>query len=124
MGYSAAYTANMTRVYNELRDRPGTMVEIVKGPDDLCACFPVDAEPHCHNDSVAKLDERVLGKLGFQTETALPWSEVITRIREAVEPEDIHTLCHTCQWRSYGVCEAGVRLIKQGEWLPPLPSSS
>ncbi|RAP78036.1 DUF1284 domain-containing protein [Paenibacillus montanisoli] len=122
MGYSAGFTANMTRVYNELRERPETPIEIVKGPDALCACFPADVEPHCRNDSVAKHDERILQKLGYGYGMVLPWSEVIARVRDNVVPEDINTLCYTCQWRSYGVCEAGVRLIKQGERLPPLPS--
>ncbi|SFS60484.1 DUF1284 domain-containing protein [Paenibacillus sp. BC26] len=122
MGYSADFSANMTIVYNKLRDEPGSRVTIVKGPDDLCACFPSDVEPHCHNVSVAQHDERILQKLGFDYGMELLWSDVIERVRTNVVPEDINTLCYTCQWRSYGVCEAGVRIIKQGEWLPPLPS--
>ncbi|MFC4810068.1 DUF1284 domain-containing protein [Paenibacillus sp. GCM10023250] len=121
MGYSAAYAANMARVYNQLRDEPGTPVTIVAGPDELCACFPADAEPHCENASVARLDGGALAKLNLRVGSTLPWSAVIEHVRAGVAPEDIGTLCHTCQWRSYGVCEAGVRTIKEGGWLPPLP---
>lgn len=121
MGYSEAYAANMALVYNRLRDKPDTAVTIVAGPDQLCACFPADAEPHCENASVARLDERALAKLGLRVGLTLPWSAVIERVRGSVEPEDINVLCHTCEWRSYGVCEAGVRTVKRGEALPPLP---
>ncbi|SFI27939.1 hypothetical protein SAMN02799624_00077 [Paenibacillus sp. UNC496MF] len=121
MGYSAAYAANMARVYNRLKDEPHTPVTIVAGPDELCACFPADEEPHCENASVARLDRDALAKLDLRFGLTLPWSAVIARVRAGVEPEDIGTLCRTCQWRSYGVCEAGVRTIKEGGRLPPLP---
>ncbi|QHW34291.1 DUF1284 domain-containing protein [Paenibacillus rhizovicinus] len=121
MGYSEAYAANMARVYNRLREEPDTAVTIVAGPDELCACFPANAEPHCENASVSQLDESVLAKLELDIGHSLPWSAVIERVRGNVEPEDINTLCHTCQWRSYGVCEAGVRTVKSGQQLPPLP---
>lgn len=121
MGYSEAYAANMTRVYNRLREEPQTEVAIIAGPDELCACFPADAEPHCENASVTSLDRSVLAKLGLRSGDTLPWIEVIALVRSRVQPEDINELCITCQWRAYGVCEAGVRTIKNGEWLPPLP---
>jgi uncharacterized protein len=124
MGYSEAYAANMTRVYNRLRDEPDTAVTIVAGPDELCACFPPDAEPHCENASVRLLDERVLGRLDLQIGSTLPWTAVIERVRGNIEPDDINVLCETCQWRSYGVCEAGIRTIKSGAGLPPLPERS
>lgn len=123
MGYSAAYASNMTNVYNRLRDEPGTQVTIIAGPDELCACFPEGEEAHCENDSVAGLDARVLKRLQLQVGLTLPWTAVIEQVRKNVMPEDINELCITCQWRAYGVCEAGVRTIKRGEWLPPLPQS-
>ncbi|TVY10877.1 DUF1284 domain-containing protein [Paenibacillus cremeus] len=121
MGYSAAFSANMTRVYNELRESPETTIALVQGPDDLCTCFPADGQYHCENRSVAKHDEEVIRRLGLETGTRVPWSTVLERVRAAIAPEDINVLCVTCQWRSYGVCEAGVRTIRQGEGLPPLP---
>ncbi|WP_219837829.1 DUF1284 domain-containing protein [Paenibacillus sp. R14(2021)] len=124
MGYSAEFAANMTKVYNELRERPETPITIIAGPDDLCACFPADAEPHCHNASVASQDARVLEKLGYEVGLTMPWSAVIERVRHQVEPEAINEMCVTCQWRTYGVCEAGVRTITQGGWLPALPGQS
>ncbi|REE84443.1 hypothetical protein A8990_115122 [Paenibacillus taihuensis] len=124
MGYSAAFSANMREVYNELRDEPQTLVSIIGGPDDLCACFPKDAEQHCENRSVYEHDKRILEKLGFAAGMTLPWADVTLRVRDRMQPEDINTLCYTCEWRSYGVCEAGVRTIKKGSPLPPLPPLS
>ncbi|AZN42157.1 DUF1284 domain-containing protein [Paenibacillus albus] len=120
MGYSAKFSANMRLVYNELREQPQTLITIIGGPDDLCACFPKDAEQHCENRSVYEHDKRILDKLDFSAGMTLPWQDVIHRVRVNMQPEDINTLCYTCEWRTYGVCEAGVRTIKQGGWMPSL----
>jgi len=121
MGYSARFADNMSRVYNQLLAEPDSTITIVGGPDDLCACFPKDGEYHCDNASVTDRDQAVLRRLGYPIGFAGPWSSVLSRIRATIVPEDIDVICATCQWRAYGVCAEGVRLVKQGEKLPALP---
>jgi hypothetical protein len=122
MGYSADFTANMTRVYQNLQEQPETLVTLIEGPDDLCACYPPEAEDyHCLNQSVIQRDEQVIHRLGLQIGTQVQWSTVMDRVRAHLVPEDIQVLCNTCSWRSLGVCEAGIQRIQQGEGLSPLP---
>jgi hypothetical protein len=122
MGYSADFTANMTRIYETLQEQPETLVTLIEGPDDLCACYPTGAKDyHCLNQSVTQRDEQVIGRLGLQIGIQVKWSEVMNRVKDNLVPEDIQVLCYTCSWRSLGVCEAGIRRIRQGEGLSPIP---
>ncbi|WP_240941573.1 DUF1284 domain-containing protein [Paenibacillus sp. HB172176] len=121
MGYSPAFIENMKSVHEQLRNDESSIIAIIEGPDDLCACFPANEESHCLNESVAEHDRNVLRRLGLTFGMSLPWSEALERIRGSVEAKDIETLCYRCQWRSYGVCAEGVAHIRQGRGLRPLP---
>lgn len=46
MGYSVEYVENMTKVHTILREQTETMIQIIPGPDDLCAKFPDDQPYH------------------------------------------------------------------------------
>ncbi|WP_062309014.1 DUF1284 domain-containing protein [Alicyclobacillus sendaiensis] len=121
MGYSEAYVRNMTEVYETLRTKPQTRVCIVAGPDDLCHHFPDNQPYHCQSASVHRRDAKVLARLGLRAGQCLPWREIERRVRDRVRPEDIRSLCHTCSWRSLGVCEEGVDLVRRRLPLPPAP---
>jgi hypothetical protein len=123
MGYSEAYAANMSQIYERLRTEPETEIELVEGPDDLCVCFPADQVYHCGNESVFLKDAFVLDRLGLRSGEAHPWGELLQRITERVKPEHIPSWCATCQWLKYGVCEEGVRIIGSGGGLRPLPNA-
>lgn len=120
MGYSEEYVENMTRVYVTLNRDGSTVVELVEGPDDLCAKFPCSGDYHCQNESVDARDKAVFRKLGLHVGDTLPGQGVLDRIRAFTQPGDIATLCESCGWRSYGVCEEGVGLVIQGLPLPDL----
>ena len=120
MGYSAGFAENMSEVYQRLREEPDSEVTIIGGPDDLCACFPEDGVYHCDKESVANRDQTVLWRLGLQVGFTGPWSAILERIRSAIVPEDIDTICAGCPWRSYGVCAEGIRMVRRGERLPDL----
>jgi hypothetical protein len=121
MGYSAEFSANMTQVYNQLREKPDTTIALIVGADDLCACYPTNAVSHCHNQSVMERDAAVLERLGLQTGDVLQWQVILHKVRANIAPEHLEELCHTCHWRAFGVCETGVRTIQEGNDLPPLP---
>ncbi|GLG00281.1 hypothetical protein Alches_03200 [Alicyclobacillus hesperidum subsp. aegles] len=121
MGYSQDYVSNMTQIYETLRKNPETRIRLVAGPDDLCARFPVDKPYHCQNASVHRRDAAVLARLGLKPSGWATWSEIQERIAQRVESHDIHGLCKTCSWRTYGVCEEGIVLVRSGRPLPPAP---
>ncbi|MCY0878339.1 MAG: DUF1284 domain-containing protein [Firmicutes bacterium] len=118
MGYSEDYVANMTRVHRQLRTTPSTPVQIIDGPDDLCACFPAYAPYHCQDDDVWERDRQVLAGLGLTVDEVVPWNDIVHRIRRAIRGDDLVTLCSTCSWLSYGVCVEGVEAVRAGRDLP------
>lgn len=122
MGYSEAYAANMSQAHERLRTKPETEVELVEGPDDLCVCFPADQAYHCDNGSVFRKDAFVLERLGLRIGEVRTWAEVQKRIAAQVTPEHIPEWCAACPWLHYGVCEEGVRIVREGGGLRPLPA--
>ncbi|RST76133.1 DUF1284 domain-containing protein [Siminovitchia acidinfaciens] len=117
MGYSKEYVNNMTRLHQTLRVNPKTLIQIVKGPDQLCEKYPNSGEYHCLDNSIYERDSVFLEKLGLKVGQLLHWEEIEARIRKYVLPSDIHAVCETCSWRLYGVCEEGVQEILEGKGL-------
>jgi uncharacterized protein len=117
MGYSEEYVKNMTRLHQTLRENPNTLVELVDGPDQLCAKFPNSGIYHCQDDHIYVRDAAILEKMGLRIGQVLSWGEIEACIRKAVVPSDIQVVCKTCSWRSYGVCEEGIREIHEGKGL-------
>ncbi len=62
MGYSEQFTANMTEVYNTLRQNPDTYIKLVEGPDEICSHYPKDKSGHCEEDTVNTRDLAILKK--------------------------------------------------------------
>ncbi|MCY0877199.1 MAG: DUF1284 domain-containing protein [Firmicutes bacterium] len=123
MGYSDAYVANMTSIYETLRLHPETLVHVVAGPDELCAAFPDDQPNHCREETVYTRDDAILRALGLSPTATLPWSEVEARVHAHIAGADLIDFCQTCPWRPYGVCEAGIEHIRAGGRLRALPDS-
>ena len=102
-GYSPAFTANMTRIAGRLT--AGEAVELVDGPDDICAPLLGGLDPHCHRPSVTERDRaaaRDLGDLlGLETRAgaflALD-ADLIDRLRQEFASNRIRPACVGCQW--------------------------
>ena len=102
-GYSPAFTANMTRSAERLG--AGEAVEIVAGPDDICAPLLADPDPHCHRASVVERDRAaardlsdLLG-LDVRTGARLVLDEdVIHRLHAAFASHQIRSACTGCEW--------------------------
>ncbi|HZG71798.1 MAG TPA: DUF1284 domain-containing protein [Chondromyces sp.] len=117
MGYSQEYVENMTRLHQTLRNNPHTLIKLIKGPDQLCEKYPHSGEYHCQDDNIYERDAAILEKIGLSIGQTLKWEEIESLIRKHVIPSDIQTVCETCSWRSYGVCEEGVQGILEGRGL-------
>ncbi|WP_342663820.1 DUF1284 domain-containing protein [Alicyclobacillus contaminans] len=111
----------MTHVHQTLRSYPDTPLLLVSGPDDLCAKFPPSQPRHCEDDHIFQRDTAVLEQLHLRIGQQIPWRTVEDRIRHHVVPHDIHSLCSTCFWRAYGVCEEGIQDIRTGRGLRHIP---
>jgi len=117
MGYSPDYVENMTRLHQILRNNPKTMIQLVKGPDQLCEKYPNSGEYHCQNEQIYERDAVILDKMNLKIGQILKWEDIESRIQKHVVPSDIQVVCETCSWRSYGVCEEGIREIHEGKGL-------
>ncbi|MFT4013826.1 MAG: DUF1284 domain-containing protein [Paracoccus sp. (in: a-proteobacteria)] len=102
-GYSPAFTANMTVIAQRLAI--GETVEIVDGPDDICAPLLTEMEPHCHGASVTDRDLRAAQDIGRMLDTLVrPGSKLILnaplagRLRTAFATRRIRSACAGCDW--------------------------
>lgn len=116
MGYSAEYVKNMSHIYHTLQKSPHTFIQMVHGPDDLCAKFPHSNQIiyHCEDDNIYHRDEVILSKLQLEEKQIIPWMDICHAIQNFIVPSDIETICHTCSWRSYGVCAEGIKDLQAG----------
>lgn len=117
MGYSQEYVENMTHLHQALRDNPRTWIQLVKGPDQLCEKYPNSGEYHCEHNDIYERDAIILEKLGLKIGQILYWKDIESNIQKYALPSDIQTVCETCSWRSYGVCEEGIQDILEGKGL-------
>lgn len=117
MGYSKEYVENMTKIHQTLRESPETWIQIVKGPDHLCEKYPNTGDYHCQDKSIYDRDAVILEKMGLRIGQLLKWKHVEFAIRKHVVPSDILSICETCSWRSFGVCEEGVEDMITGKGL-------
>ncbi|UOF90043.1 DUF1284 domain-containing protein [Fodinisporobacter ferrooxydans] len=117
MGYSREYVENMTQLHHTLRTAPETEVLLVAGADDLCEKFPEFQTCHCDDRNIHERDAAVLKRLNLQIGQKMRWEDMLQRIGNNILSKDIGTLCNTCSWRSYGVCEEGIKDIKAGKGL-------
>ncbi|MGY3717813.1 DUF1284 domain-containing protein [Sutcliffiella cohnii] len=117
MGYSKEYVENMTKLHQTLRNDPDTWIQIVKGPDHLCEKYPNTGEYHCKDKTIYERDAAILEKMDLKIGKMLKWKDIEFRIRQHVVPTDIQTVCESCSWRTYGVCEEGVQEMLDGKGL-------
>jgi hypothetical protein len=122
MGYSEPFANNMMDIYEQLYQEPTTQVTIVRGSDDLCKSFPCDQPNHCDNQNVHERDEFIRKHLDLEVGDCLAWQQILDRVKSNVKSDHIPEWCATCPWLSYGVCEAGVDRIANGDGLQS-PSS-
>lgn len=117
MGYSKEYVENMTSIHQILRSNPKTLVQLVNGPDQLCEKYPNSGDYHCQDQNIYDRDAVILERMGLKLNQILKWEDIEARVRKHVVPTDIQSICETCSWRSYGVCEKGVERIHDGNGL-------
>jgi uncharacterized protein len=104
-GYSPAFVANLEQVVRRLSTGTET-IEIVVGPDAICAPLLCEADCHCHRASVLERD-----RLAMQAISALlarplgPGSHLLLspadlgQLRAAFAAGTIREACTGCQWK-------------------------
>lgn len=120
-GYSAAFTANYDVIARRLSGGEG--IEMVAGPDDICAPLPGETEPHCWRDSVSERDrkatldlEQLLGQPLAAGAAVMLTEERLRAMRVAFAGGRTRAACAGCEW--HDLCSAiaggGYREVKVG----------
>ena len=113
-GYSDEFTANMAGIVNRLRGPHGAgmEIEVTFQADHVCAPCPLRRGQTCeHGAKIAGLDNRHAQALGLSDGARLTWGAARARIREAVPPGALQTLCAGCGWLEAGLCESALRAL-------------
>ncbi|WP_159947098.1 DUF1284 domain-containing protein [Rhizobium sp. 18065] len=108
-GYSPAFVDNYEAIAARLS--AGEEIEIVDGPDDICAPLLSGAQPHCLGDGVAERDRKAAEAVAaclVMTVAAgtrvKPSGSLLLHLRRTFAEGDIRTACSGCEWS--GLCDA------------------
>ena len=112
-GYSPAFTANLTAIAERLA--AGEAIEIVEGPDDVCAPLLDDPDPHCRRRRVSDRDRAAAGEIGgllarpIAAGTRMTLGERrVRQLRAAFSEGRIRRACGGCEWQDLcGAVAAG-----------------
>lgn len=102
-GYSRDFTDNMTVIAGRIS--AGEMIEVIDGPDDICAPRRTEINGHCHDDSVLNRDLKAAVDVGrvlqAPVHTGARFSldaHSLKRLRTAFTRRQIRSACEDCQW--------------------------
>lgn len=104
-GYSPAFVANYRRLAGRLS--AGETIEIVAGPDDICAPLLSDEDAHCFGASVTGRDAAALSDIARLLGRELEIGSVISsdpalfdKLRRAFSAGVTRRACTGCEWNS------------------------
>lgn len=105
--YNAEHANNWDKLSQLFIQNPNTKVKIVEGKDTLCLKCPNNGESgnKCDEDFLKKLDEKVKNLIGLETGKIYNYNQVLTRLKELLNPEKHKELCGECEWRHFGLCQ-------------------
>lgn len=110
-GYSPAFVDNYEAIAARLS--AGEQIEIIDGPDDICAPLLCGAQPHCLGDGVIERDrksaEAVATLLAMPVVVGTrirPSASLLGRLRRTFAEGSIRAACSGCEWS--GLCDTVV----------------
>ncbi|AWI56278.1 DUF1284 domain-containing protein [Sinorhizobium fredii] len=113
-GYTPAFTGNFRLIAARLS--AGEEIEIVEGPDDICAPMLDRPEAHCRNNDIRDRDAWALAAIDERLGIALKTGSVLNldgqrldALRAAFAAGLIRAACHECEWS--GLC---TRIARDG----------
>lgn len=103
-GYSEAFTSGFDAIVTRLSQ--GAPLQLVDGPDDICAPLLRDTTVHCHLDSVRQRDQRAAKDLGALLQRPIGAGAVLTvdaatlvTWRQAFAQGHTRAACTGCEWQ-------------------------
>ncbi len=102
-GYTPEFTENYRRIAARLSS--GEPIELVSGPDDICAPLADLSDAHCLQDSVFDRDEKaaaavsaLLNRPICEGSVIMPDAAFLSLLRRAFRAGDIRSGCARCEW--------------------------
>ena len=104
-GYSPEFIANCDWLIRQFA-AGNEPVEIVSGPDDICAPLIAGGDCHCFNESVLERDQKAAQQLSsLLGEPVVPGAVLeltgarLGMLRSAFRNGDIRAACEECPWK-------------------------
>lgn len=113
-GYSPEFVENYEQIAARLS--VGEEIELVDGPDDICAALSGDPTAHCHGESVLQRDR--LARDAVSARLSAPLSlgqsiactaDIVMDLRAGFATGEIRAACGGCEWS--GLCD---RIAQEG----------
>ncbi|APG83756.1 DUF1284 domain-containing protein [Sinorhizobium americanum] len=105
-GYTPAFTGNFRLIAARLS--AGEEIEIVEGPDDICAPMLDQPEAHCRNSDIRKRDAWALAAIDERLGISLKPGSVLdlgggrlVALRSAFAAGLIRAACNECEWSEF-----------------------
>ncbi|MDX1901714.1 MAG: DUF1284 domain-containing protein [Gammaproteobacteria bacterium] len=105
-GYSPSFIRNFKRIVEILNANENTEIKIVSHTDSICAPCPHRRELLCTSqDKISTLDQAHAAAIHVQPNTTITWKNAKENISKHLTLEKFHTICASCEWKKYGMCE-------------------
>ena len=105
-GYTPAFIANYQRIAARLS--AGEEIEVVSGPDDICAPLLQDPSAHCFSPGPARRDEAAAETIGSLLRMTVgqgvrisPDERLLRRLRLRFAMEEFKSACEGCEWSEF-----------------------
>lgn len=108
-GYDSDFVTNMDKVVNELRNVPGTKIQLVFDTDDLCIDCPNKlGENLCKTqEKVAHFDGATVRYFGLE-EKEYVYQDIIDEIDHKITEEMLADICGNCEWYPISSCRKNI----------------
>ena len=112
-GYDEAFTAQMDRLSNDLRERPETEIVLRPGADCLCEHCPNLLCGVCTSGKPDRYDAAVTRLCGLYDGEAISWQKAAEDVRENIIGHGLmKEVCGDCEWAE--LCQKSDRKTKCG----------
>jgi hypothetical protein len=109
-GYTSAFVTNFEQVVSRIA-AGNEPIEIVAGPDDICAALLTETDCHCHNPDIVLRDHHAAKAIGdLLQQPVQPGAHILLGdtqlrlLRQSFAAGTIRQACVGCQWKA--TCDA------------------
>jgi len=104
-GYSEAFVVHMNDIVHQLREVPGTKIQLTFSTDTLCSCCPnkLGTDLCDTQEKVKRYDRKTVEYFGLE-EKEYDYQALIREIDAKATPEMLADICRDCCWFPISAC--------------------